>query len=334
MTSKDIIASVANFYQIAHNGNYAYGDSHSLPPCADGITSCDRGAVARPLWDLGFKNQPAGGVTVAADRWMEPYLLKWGFKKITDQNKLKAGDIVIFRNANMTPNAGWHAFILTAFVSTSNVCKYDFGSQDRIRAGQPFTNVPLNEWAGIRWFYCAFRWEDKVDGFTFTPKEVKKNTKSNSAYLATEIMMSKGYQGVKKDGKIQNLQLDFTWSKGDMAAMAHYKWDKVVNGKNLCSGPYGAGEIGPSDWADLLGGSLPFTAVELPTKQRSGTSVLLCQEILRGRGIKGKDGKPLALTSKWDANLEYAVKSYQKIRKLSQTGKVTTAVWKDMLGNI
>lgn len=332
MTTKDIINAVGAVYQMAHNGHYRYGDSKSLPPCADGIISCDR-LVARALWNLGKQDQAKGGFTVLT---MESWLLQHGFSKVTDQNNLKAGDIVLMaQNGTTKPTAAWHTFVLTAVTKSGSaitVNKYDCGSQERINSAQPFVNVPLNQWAD-KHFYCAFRLgSTAVDGYTFNPTNLKKSSRNGSAYLATEILKARGFKGVKKDGKIQELELNFDWTKGDMAAMADYKWDRIVNGKNLCSGPYGAGEVGPSDWADLLGGSLPFTAKILPDKQKSGTSVLLCQECLRARGIKGKDGKLIALTSKWDDNTAHGVKAYQTARKLKATGKMDVATWKDILG--
>lgn len=334
MKPQDIISACAAFYKVERAGGYTYGDSHGIPPCSDHVTSCDRGSVARPLWDLGFHDQPAGGITVLN---MEQYLTKWGFKKITDQNAVAAGDIVLMKqNGTTAPTAAWHTFLVTAVTRSGSVMtvnKYDFGSQERLRAAQPFVGVPLNQWPGTKTFYCIFRWEEKETDYTFAPKDLKLKSSSTSAYLATEILKARGYQGVKDSkGVMQDLQLNFVWTKGDMAAMARYKWDRTISGKNLSVGPYGAGEIGPSDWVDLLGGKIPFTAVELPAKQTRGTSVLLCQEILRARGIKGKDGKALALDSEWGDNTAFAVRKYQKARGLTQTGKVDYDTWKDMIG--
>lgn len=326
------IKATAAFFREAQFGRYQYGDSKTLPPCADHVTSCDRGAVSRPLWDLGLRDQPAGGVTVMN---MEPWLLRHGWRKVTDPNGLRRGDIVLMKqNGTSAPTAAWHTFLLTDFQKQTNVSKYDFGNANRWAAGQvqPFTHVKLNEWAD-KSFYCAFRLGSaSPSGYTFTPSAVKMGGNSNSAYLATEILKARGYQGVKDSkGALQDLELNFKWSKGDLAAMTRYKWDRIINGKNLSTGN-GAGEINARDWTDLLGGGLPFTALILPDKQRKGTSVLLCQEILRARGIKGADGKPLSLDAEWGENTVHAVKAYQKARKLKVTGKVTVDVWRDMIG--
>ena len=332
ITVEKHIAATAAFFKEAQAGGYKYGDSHAIPPCADHVTSCDRGAVARPLWDLGLHDQPAGGVTVMN---LEPWLIAHGWHKVTDPNALQRGDVVLMKqNGTTTPTAAWHTFLLTDFQKQTNVSKYDFGNASRWAAGQvqPFTHVKLNEWAD-KSFYCAFRLGSaSPSGYTFTPSAVKMGSNSNSAYLATEILKARGYQGVKDSkGVLQDLELNFKWSKGDLAAMTRYKWDRIINGKNLSTGN-GAGEINSRDWVDMLGGGLPFTALILPDKQRKGTSVLLCQEILRARGIKGADGKPLSLDGEWGENTVHAVRQYQKARKLKVTGKVTVDVWRDMIG--
>ena len=329
MDAKTLINAVGNVYQMAHNGHYKYGDSKTMPPCADGLISCDR-LIARALYNLGYTTQPQGGITVLN---MDTYLKRWGATVIKDANALKAGDIVLMRDSSTTPTPAWHTFILTAFTNQQLVSKYDMGRQERIDAAQPFVNVPLNQWPGSKWFHCAYRFGDVApSGYTFTPSDVKQGTNSNSAYLATEILKARGYQGVKDSkGVLQDLELNFKWTKGDLAAMTRYKWDRIINGKNLSTGN-GAGEINARDWTDLLGGGLPFTALILPDKQRKGTSVLLCQEILRARGIKGADGKPLNLDAEWGENTIHAVKQYQKARGLSVTGKVTVDVWRDMIG--
>lgn len=323
MDSSKIIQATKAVYEMAHNGHYKYGDSHALPPCADGVISCDR-LVARAMWNLGYTSQPHGGITVLN---MESYLLKWGAKKITDQNALRSGDIVLFRNASMISNAGWHAFVLTDFKSVSNISKYDCGSQERINSAQPFRNVPLNQWPGVRWFYCAFRFESSRS-YVFSPSTLVSGSENNSAYLATEILKSRGYKGIYKDGKRQDLELNFRWTIGDMAAAADNQADRFARGFKI---NVQCGCVNTDYWTDLLGMRPPFVCQELPTYEMKGLSVLLVQEILKSRGFKGADGKDLKLDREWGANTEYAVKQYQKARGLKQTGIVDANLWKDMI---
>lgn len=155
ITAKQLIAACRAFYITERAGHYNYGDSHAIPPCADHVTSCERGAVSRPLWDLGWHDQPAGGVTVLN---MMPWLERHHCPKITDPNRLKAGDIVVMRPIGQkTPTAAWHVFLIVEFHGVNNIVKFDFGSQERLRAVQPFTMVPLNQWPGSKEFYCAYR---------------------------------------------------------------------------------------------------------------------------------------------------------------------------------
>lgn len=137
----------------ARTGGWKYGDSKTLPPCADKIISCDR-LIALALYRLGYTDQPKGGITVLN---MESYLTKWGFSKITDSSKLTHGDIVLMKaNGTSSPTAAWHAFLCDQFWGVNKIYKYDCGSQMRIQTSQPFANVPLNEWSN-RTFYCGFR---------------------------------------------------------------------------------------------------------------------------------------------------------------------------------
>lgn len=62
------------------------------------------------------------------------------------------------------------------------------------------------------------------------------------------------------------------------------------------------------------GGSYMFN-VKTVQKGETGNHVLLVQEILRARGIKGKDGKALKLDKDCSTNTVYAIKQYQKARE-------------------
>lgn len=327
MTPAMLIAAVAAVYWMAHNGGYRYGDSHALPPCADGVISCDR-LIARALYDLGFRDQPAGGITVLN---MERYLLKWGFKKILPGAGLKPGDIVLMKqNGTSHPTAMWHAYFVTNVYVINGVTyvdKYDMGSQDRIRASQPFRKCLVNEWSW-RSFYCAFRLEEKNKEYVFSPSALVSGSENNSAYLATEILKSRGYKGVYKDGKRQDLELNFKWTIGDMAAAADNQADRFARGFKI---NVQCGCVNADYWTDLLGAKPPFRCAEVPTVEKKGLSVLLLQEILRSRGFKGADGKDIELDREWGNNTEYAVKAYQKARGLKQTGIVTYDLWKDMI---
>lgn len=226
--SKQINATGA-VYQMAHNLHFTYGDSQTAIPCADHKISCDR-LIFRTLWNLGYRDQRKGGETVCT---METWLLKHGWYKITDPNKLQAGDIVLFRNANTTPNAGWHTFLLTDFKSQGDVSKYDCGAQWRIDSAQPFRHVPLNQWNGVRWFYCAFRigkpTPEPDDFYAFDPEyyRIAYPDVVKSGFGGTDAGLKKHYdQFGKKEGRAANCILDPKYYRG------HYKDLKAAFGKD------------------------------------------------------------------------------------------------------
>ena len=68
-----------------------------------------------------------------------------------------------------------------------------------------------------------------------------------------------------------------------------------------------------------------------------GLSVLLCQEILKARGFKGKDGKALTLDKECGTNTVHAIASYQRARQkqgvtLDEAGVCGMKTWIDLLG--
>ena len=60
--------------------------------------------------------------------------------------------------------------------------------------------------------------------------------------------------------------------------------------------------------------------VKTVRKGENGNHVLLVQEILRARGIKGKDGKDLKLDKDCGDNVVHAIKQYQKAREKVDPG--------------
>lgn len=78
------------------------------------------------------------------------------------------------------------------------------------------------------------------------------------------------------------------------------------------------------------GGKYMFEPKIVKTGDKN-TSVLLLQEILRARGIKGKDKKDLDLDRTAGDNTIYALKQYQKLRGLEVDGVCGPATWRDLI---
>lgn len=164
-TTEEFLAEVAAVYQIAHDNGYVYGDSKTMPPCEDGIISCDR-LIARALWNLGMTDQPENGMNVGKE---VAYLTTHGFELVTDQSQLKPGDIVMQDNGvSGIPNWRWHTFVLVSYDPETTMCeKYDCGhftpeGKDRISSEQPFV-CPLADYGIQRRFVCGLRLRQKPE---------------------------------------------------------------------------------------------------------------------------------------------------------------------------
>lgn len=134
------LQALANTVALAQSTPWHYGDSQSLPPCADGYISCDR-LVSRSLYDLGARDQPAGGWISSQLAIMLPTL---GFISTSDRSQIIPGTVCI---VGLGDDTTFHTFAVTAYDPNTDLCsKYDMGSESRIQQPQPFTNVPLVEW--------------------------------------------------------------------------------------------------------------------------------------------------------------------------------------------
>lgn len=173
ITVDKFIDAIDKVYKTAHDAKYSYGDSKSIPPTSDCKISCDR-IIAKAMYDLGFTDQPDGGITVGN---MESYLTKWGLTKNTSQSKVQRGDIILFKqDGTNSPTANWHSFVVTDYDNNTKKCsKYDMGSQTRIESIQPFTNVNFDEWAS-KSFYAAFTGFKKTTSTTATTTTVTTNS--------------------------------------------------------------------------------------------------------------------------------------------------------------
>lgn len=131
--------AVKNVATMAKDNGWVYGDSHSVPPCDDKKISCDR-IASRALYDLGYTDQPKGGIVC---NQFPTYLSNWGFIETKNKSEIKAGAIVVVgKNNNIE-----HGFIVESYNPSTDICnKYDAGSDPRIKSGAYFENVKLVEW--------------------------------------------------------------------------------------------------------------------------------------------------------------------------------------------
>lgn len=62
-----------------------------------------------------------------------------------------------------------------------------------------------------------------------------------------------------------------------------------------------------------------------------GNDVKLLQRLLKSNGFRGADGKALTIDGDCGTNTVYAIKSYQKKKRLSADGIAGPATWKSIL---
>lgn len=143
------LAAVANVAHMARVNGWHYGNSIATPPCSDGLISCDR-LQSRALWDLGVTDQPAGGWVTAQLAVELPQL---GFTETTDRGLIVPGTVCI---VGLGSDQTYHCFTIASYDPDTDTCsKYDMGEQWRIESVQPFTNVPLVQWAD-RYLYKLY----------------------------------------------------------------------------------------------------------------------------------------------------------------------------------
>lgn len=245
---RDRIAYICNW---ARTHGWRYGDSHSIPPCQDGYISCDR-MISRALYDLGFKDQKAGGWNV---RELATYLPRYGFKSSRNINDVRPNSIVIVgRGADQF----YHAFFVVSRTG-ANCTKYDCGSDSRIRTAQPFVNVPIMEWSD-RFFYACYWLEDdgsdssdkqssdRNNNYKFNPSTVRKGSHNNSVLLLQEILRARDIKG--KDGK--DIKLDKDCGDNTEYAINVYQERRRKMGVEVGTNGKNDGVCGQKMWKDLL----------------------------------------------------------------------------------
>lgn len=72
--------------------------------------------------------------------------------------------------------------------------------------------------------------------------------------------------------------------------------------------------------------------VKLVKNGSTGSSVTLCQKLLKVNGYKGSNGKVLAIDGEAGANTVYAIRKFQDAKGLTVDGECGNKTWKKLLG--
>ena len=157
MTTANLDKHIADAYAYAHN-NCEYGptDTHFPPgepvnPGEKGVIDCC-GLVFRAFYTMGR-------LASALNINQIPLLCKSaGMKRSTDPNDVWKHHCVVCMQDKHLKNTEHvsHVYYSLGGSGLQKISKYDLGSNDRIKAPQPYSNVPVNEWTDKRNFYCCF----------------------------------------------------------------------------------------------------------------------------------------------------------------------------------
>jgi peptidoglycan hydrolase-like protein with peptidoglycan-binding domain len=293
----------------ARKHDYAYGDSRSNPPTSDKVISCDR-MIAKALYNMSedFRDQPVGGMTVFTE---DSYLTTHGFRRITDISKVQDGDIILMGAAGVPV----HTFVAIKYDKTTGICtKFDCGSKPRIDTVQPFTNVPLLQWANPS-FMCAYRYKTVAD-FT-EPKATPEPTETNSVAQGQKWLNTYYPSTVRK---AVGAFLDVDGSYGTLTKYATLAvWKDLVNRK------YGYHlTITNHNFGDTCKQAAAKATI---TKGSTGTLAFIVQFLLSVKGLYTGN-----LDAEFGDGTFAAVMAFQSASGLDSDGIVGANTW-NMLFN-
>lgn len=196
ITVTKFLKAVKNVCDTARINGYKYGNSTAMPPTSDKIISCDR-MIAKALWDLGFKDQTAGGITIGN---MEKWLKNHGWEYSTKTSAIKKGSIVMVKGAGKSNFS--HTFVVVSYNAKTRVCtKYDCGSKTRIDTVQPFKNEGWGYQADVKVFNLpVVKTEEKKSDTSEKKTETsekktdaaEKKTNTNTTTTKSKVSLIRG----------------------------------------------------------------------------------------------------------------------------------------------
>lgn len=185
ITVKQFLSAVKATQEYARTHSYKYGDSHAVPPTTDKIISCDR-LIAKALWDLGFTDQPRGGMVCGM---AESYLTAHGFEVARSVNDVKSGSILLVRNDH---NA-LHMFVVNSF-DGNRTSRYDCGSNSLIQIKQPYV-TPTFPYTKIDGVYNIPQKGKRMKGIDISHHNGWPfNTATEKAYKESDFVIVKATQ--------------------------------------------------------------------------------------------------------------------------------------------
>lgn len=150
MSTENLDRHIRAAYRYAH-ANCTYGPTdRCFPPMEDEAADCV-GLALRALYTMGYVDGPKN-INEILDVCKSAGLVK----SLNPADAVRHHGIVCMQENHVVGTANVsHVFYSLGGTGENDISKYDLGSNDRIRAGQPFEHVALNEWKDHS-FLCVF----------------------------------------------------------------------------------------------------------------------------------------------------------------------------------
>lgn len=148
---------VKRAYEYAHAHCHYAPTDRVFPPFADNASDC-AGLLFQAAYTMGYNN---GRKNI---NQVPEVCEAMGLVKSTDPNDVwRHHGVVCMQDKHLagTKNVS-HVYYSLGGTGLDRISKFDLGSDRRIKCKQPYTGVPVNEWANDRNFLCVYYVKDKT----------------------------------------------------------------------------------------------------------------------------------------------------------------------------
>lgn len=148
---------VKRAYEYAHAHCHYAPTDRVFPPFADNAADC-AGLPLRAAYTMGYNN---GRKNI---NQVPEVCEAMGLVKSTDPNDAwRHHGVVCMQDKHLTGTAHVsHVYYSLGGSGLDRISKFDLGSDRRIKCKQPYTGVPVNEWANDRNFLCVYYVKEKT----------------------------------------------------------------------------------------------------------------------------------------------------------------------------
>lgn len=156
VTTVNLDRHIERAYEYAHAHCHYAPTDRVFPPFADNASDC-AGLLFQAAYTMGYNN---GRKNI---NQVPEVCEAMGLVKSTDPNDAwRHHGVVCMQDKHLTGTAHVsHVYYSLGGSGLDRISKFDLGSDRRIKCKQPYTGVPVNEWANDRNFLCVYYVKEK-----------------------------------------------------------------------------------------------------------------------------------------------------------------------------